>query len=34
MEGNGAEAYMYQFEDADMIIQLQETEAQPAARLH
>ncbi|EMF5696153.1 hypothetical protein V3954_004623 [Enterobacter roggenkampii] len=34
MEGNGAEAYMYQLEDADMIIQLQETEAQPAARLH
>lgn len=34
MEGNGAEAYMYQFEDADMIIQLQEPEETTAARLH
>lgn len=31
---NGAEAYMYQFEDADMIIQLQEPEETTAARLH
>lgn len=34
MEGNGAEAYTYQFEDADMIIQLQEPEETTAARLH
>lgn len=34
MEGNGAEAYMYQLEDADMIIQLQKPEETTAARLH
>lgn len=34
MEITGTEAYMYQFEDADMIIQLQEPEETTAARLH
>ncbi|HFK5702813.1 TPA: hypothetical protein ACG0A7_002552 [Enterobacter roggenkampii] len=34
IEVNGAEAYMYKFEDADMIIQLQEPEETTAARLH
>lgn len=34
MEGNCAEAYMYQFEDADMIIQLKEPEETTEARLH
>ncbi|MBV8045105.1 hypothetical protein [Pluralibacter sp.] len=34
MEGNGAEAYMYQFEDADMIIQITDSEETTAVRLH
>ena len=34
IEVNGAEAYTYQLEDADMIIQLQEPEETTAARLH
>lgn len=34
LEGRNAQAYMYQFEDADMIIQLQEPEETTAARLH
>lgn len=34
LEGKDAQAYMYQLEDADMIIQLQEPEETTAARLH
>lgn len=34
LEGRDAQVYMYQFEDADMIIQLQEPEETTAARLH
>lgn len=34
LEGHEGLAYMYQFEDADMIIQLQEPEETTAARLH
>lgn len=34
LEGHEGQAYMYQFEDADMIIQLQEPEETTAARVH
>ncbi|MFI2962626.1 hypothetical protein ACH68I_12180 [Klebsiella aerogenes] len=34
LEGQEDSAYMYQFEDVDMIIQLQEPEETIAARLH
>lgn len=34
MEGKEAEAYLYQFEDADMLIQITDTEEINAARLH
>ncbi len=34
LEGQESSAYMYQFEDVDMIIQLQEPEETTAARLH
>lgn len=34
LEGQEASAYMYQFEDVDMIIQLQEPEETTAERLH
>ncbi|KZR10472.1 hypothetical protein ACU61D_11375 [Klebsiella aerogenes] len=34
LEGQEASAYMYQFEDVDMIIQLQEPEETTVARLH
>ncbi len=34
LEGSEGQAYMYQVEDADMIIQLQEPEETTAARLH
>ncbi|MCH0685608.1 hypothetical protein KVQ01_11315 [Escherichia coli] len=34
MEGQEAEAYLYQFEDADMLIQITDPEEINAARLH
>lgn len=34
MEGNEAEAYLFQFEDADMLIQITDPEEINAARLH
>lgn len=34
LEGQEASAYMFQFEDVDMIIQLQEPEEITPARLH
>jgi len=34
MEGREAEAYLFQFEDADMLIQITDPEEINAARLH
>lgn len=34
LEGHDGSAYMYKFEDADMIIQLPDPEETTAARLH
>ncbi|HCO3755903.1 TPA: hypothetical protein ACNTUM_000644 [Escherichia coli] len=34
MEGQEAEAYLFQFEDADMLIQITDPEEINAARLH